>query len=115
MLCMTAIGVIKLKCGQLDIVKVNLLWDTHVLKNLNGEILEGPSNCEITGFLNYKYTHMHSVPHTEHVKTAKLYFGTACNSGEMVKRSAEVNSLIVRSLLMRNLPTIILGAALRLS
>ena len=55
-LCMTAIGVIKLKCGQLDIVKVNLLWDTHVLKNLNGEILEGPSNCEIIRFLNYKYT-----------------------------------------------------------
>lgn len=49
-LCMTAIGVIKLKCGQLDIVKVNLLWDTHVLKNLNGEILEGPSNCEIIRF-----------------------------------------------------------------
>lgn len=82
MLCMTAIGVIKLKCGQLDIVKVNLLWDTHVLKNLNGEILEGPSNCEIIHFLNYKYTHMHSVPHTEHVKTAKLYFGTACNVGK---------------------------------
>ena len=40
--------------------------------------------------------------------------GTACNSGKMVKRSAEINSrsLITSSPLMRRLPIIVLGCPL---